>query len=1222
MNGKGFDDIGTAYYTIETVNVSNPPGWPLSGSIPVVDRGGSLGFGFETALVLTPAQYAVAVGVGTAGDVVFKAHVYSDSAHNCSVSQDNWKVAGEVENPALEITKTANKSDFALGENVTYDIKVANTGNVDLKNVEVTDDLPAGLEFFSTDHTLHSSSSTSTGHLVWELGDLAVNASETIKVTAITTGGGQIINTAVADSDDTDPPVQDDATIFVAIPALSIDKSTNETTVTLGSQFDYEIVISNTGNVPLTNVVTTDTLPAELEFVSASPTLHSSSNTSTGNLIWHLGTIAPQKSETITVEVEAIGINPQGGIVTNTAVADSDDTDPPVQDDATVFVAKYALDILKQANATTVTIGDTFTYGIVVSNIGNDAQSNVVVTDDLPVELEFVSTDTTLHASSSTSTGNLVWHLGTVSPSQQLIQVTVKAISTSASGSVTNVAVVESDQAGPESDDATVFVAKYELGIDKSTNDSTVTLNDYVTYDLVVTNTGNDDLTNVVVTDDLDVGLSFFSSSKTLAPSADTTAGHLVWALGTLAPGQSETITVTAMTMLPGLIPNKAEADSLQTAKVDDDADIFVAKYELGIDKSTNDSTVTVGDTFAYEIVVSNTGNVDLHNVVATDTLPAELEFVSTDATLHASSSTSTGNLVWHLGMLSPGSKTISVTVKAIAINPQGGLVTNTAQADSDETSPDADSATVFVAKYELDIDKSTNDSTVTLGAQFDYKIVVSNTGNVPLTNVVTTDTLPAEVEFVSASPTLHSSSNTSTGNLIWHLGTIAPLSSETITVKVEAIDINPQGLVTNTARADSDETGPDADDATVFIEKHEIQIDKSTNDTTVIVGDTVKYLIVVSNTGNVDMSWSMVQDDLPAGLTFVSADPTEDATNPLTWYLGPIEKGKSETITVTAIAKDAGVWPNTADGWSDREVKVSDTATTTVLAPKPSISITKVDSVDPVMIGKNTVYTINVKNTGDTTLTQVELTDNLPTAFDFESSSIVPDVAKSLWKLGTLAPGEEREIKVTAKANQSGTFTNIAEVNAAELAQPAQATELTKVVKPPVVAADVFKMKITKTDDVDPATVGDTVTYSVTVKNTGNTVLTGLVFSDTLPKALEYQSSDVSLSQTGDGLLAWNVSKLDPGKSRTVKIKTTAKEAGLWTNMVSVIANELPSGKDAEEQTKVVAQAVDSEEPVAESLPQTGFPTTIWWLAAITLILAGLGWEFRDSKKKKPGVK
>ncbi|HVT45235.1 MAG TPA: DUF11 domain-containing protein [Thermoanaerobaculia bacterium] len=104
------------------------------------------------------------------------------------------------------------------------------------------------------------------------------------------------------------------------------------------------------------------------------------------------------------------------------------------------------LTITKTASSTTVPFGGTITYTIVVTNVGEDDETNVVVTDELPSTLRHVSSSST-QGTCSESDNVVTCQVGTLEPDDSAtITIVARAIG---SGTVDNVAVVESDQSPP-----------------------------------------------------------------------------------------------------------------------------------------------------------------------------------------------------------------------------------------------------------------------------------------------------------------------------------------------------------------------------------------------------------------------------------------------------------------------------------------------------------------------------------------------------------------------------------------------------------------------------------------------------------------------------------------------------------------------------------------------------------------------------------------------------
>ncbi|HEX2834333.1 MAG TPA: IPTL-CTERM sorting domain-containing protein [Thermoanaerobaculia bacterium] len=103
-----------------------------------------------------------------------------------------------------------------------------------------------------------------------------------------------------------------------------------------------------------------------------------------------------------------------------------------------------------------------------------------------------------------------------------------------------------------------------DLAITKTASDTTPQSGDQVTFTIVVTNNGPDQATGVVVTDDLPSGMSFVSATSTVGSC--NAADPVVCTIGTLANGQSATITLTVLiTGGPGQYTNSASADSNET---------------------------------------------------------------------------------------------------------------------------------------------------------------------------------------------------------------------------------------------------------------------------------------------------------------------------------------------------------------------------------------------------------------------------------------------------------------------------------------------------------------------------------------------------------------------------------------------------------------------------------------------------------------------------------
>ncbi|WP_165491955.1 cell wall-binding repeat-containing protein [Egibacter rhizosphaerae] len=112
---------------------------------------------------------------------------------------------------------------------------------------------------------------------------------------------------------------------------LGVDKSAPNQ-VLVGDEFDYEIEVTNEGDVTAEGATLTDTLPAQVAFESVDPSGDCSE--AGGEVTCDLGDLSPGESTTVTITVTA---ETQTSSATNEAIADSDTTDP-AQDSEDVWI--------------------------------------------------------------------------------------------------------------------------------------------------------------------------------------------------------------------------------------------------------------------------------------------------------------------------------------------------------------------------------------------------------------------------------------------------------------------------------------------------------------------------------------------------------------------------------------------------------------------------------------------------------------------------------------------------------------------------------------------------------------------------------------------------------------------------------------------------------------------------------------------------------------------
>jgi uncharacterized repeat protein (TIGR01451 family) len=213
----------------------------------------------------------------------------------------------------------------------------------------------------------------------------------------------------------------------------------------------------------------------------------------------------------------------------------------------------------------------------------------------------------------------------------------------------------------------------------------------------------------------------------------------------------------------------------------------------------------------------------------------------------------------------------------------------------------------------------------VQVGDNINWTITVENAGPDAATTVTVSDVMPAGVTYVSATPSTGSCSEAG-GTVTCDLGNLASGATATIAVTATA---DAAGDVANTATVSNDLTDPNennnsATETTTVNEPPppgdpmaDLVITKGDQVDPVFVGDEITWALSVSNKGPDEATAVSVTDELPAGVTYVSATPAagscSETAGTVTCDLGTIASGSVVGIVIVATADAAGEFSNTA---------------------------------------------------------------------------------------------------------------------------------------------------------------------------------------------------------------------------------------------------------------------------------------------------------------------
>ncbi|WP_436715213.1 SdrD B-like domain-containing protein [Roseiconus lacunae] len=765
---------------------------------------------------------------------------------------------------------------------------------------------------------------------------------------------------------------------------LEITKTLDAAASTLnaGGQAFFDITFTNNGPLDATNVVISDSIPAGMTIDQASSNFGTYTPTIVGqDITVPIGALAVSASDTIRIAVDIDA--GQTAPLTNTATIAGDqvETDDSNNSDSAVATLDIAdLSITKSDNtASSVVAGEQFTYTITVTNDGPDTATGIVVTDNLPSDLSYVSGSFTTGSGTITETpassGQLTINVDDLADQASAVIDIVVMVASDAGASIVNTATVvgapdiDPDDSDNTATETTPVVRNVDVGVTKTTADTAVA-GSSITYTFTVTNDGPGDARGVTVTDTLDTALTFSSfDAGTSGVTINQNGQDLTFDVGTLTDGQSETFTITVdiASSATGTLNNQADITTTDTdidsSNDSDDIDVTVNRTtDLILTKSVDLATATPGDdtlTYSFEIEHDTDSISDSGVVTFTDVLPAGL----TLGQISAPNATSQG--------YDSGSRTITIVFDPIAIG-STETFTFTATVDEDATGTIDNSGSISVTGGDIDSSNDTDNAQTALSPEFDvtltktaddtapasgtnvtYTIELTNDGPSTATGVVLTDDIPAGMTFVSG--TLDGQAATSDGTTVT-FPAITLDDDETISATlVFTVDASANGTITNTASvaADTGETDTSNNTASEDITatpQADLEVTKSVDLSTAQAGDTLVYTITVTNSGVSPAENVTAEDTLPTGLTFVSANTPggETVTNngqDVTVDIGDIAASGSFTFTINATVDAAApssvtnsVSVETTTGETDL-TNNSATAATTIEAFQSSIS-------------------------------------------------------------------------------------------------------------------------------------------------------------------------------------------------------------------------------------------------------------------------------------------
>jgi uncharacterized repeat protein (TIGR01451 family) len=843
----------------------------------------------------------------------------------------------------LSVEKVAWPEPATAGLALTYTLTISNAGPSDAYGIVLTDTLSAGVSYTSADSS-HGIVCAGAGQVICQLDPLAANQEITVTLKTMVDPGltvGEFSNEArvaslATDLDETNNTGRYTSTLQT-FADLMIVKTASAESVLAGELLTYTLAVKNLGPSSAFSVTVTDTLPSGVTYKSVD-TEPAGDCAGESKVSCEFASLAPMASAVVTINVQVDAATL--GVLTNTAVVSSTTIDNNTANNSfSVFTPVGAganLSIGKEGWPETVTAGENLTYTLMITNSGPSDAVDVVMTDTLPADVTLLAADPGL-GNSCSGEGVVECRFGTLTPSTRVTVTLRVRVASSATTSLHNAARVAATTVDPfpednEAEVDTAVMTSADLSLTKEAKPEPVYAGDRLTYTLTITNAGPSDALNVVVTDTLPAGTTFYTASTSLDSGCTETTGQVECQLGTVSADQGVLVTITATldpSLAAGSLVNRAGVSS-ETSDLDEtnNGDVVTSTVQTAADlvvtKIASPETATAGEVLTYTLTVQNLGPSNASGIWLTDTLPIMVTVVYSDVS--QGNCVGTTQVVCDIGDLSVlASSTITLVVDVDAS--ASGTIDNTVEAWGEQQDPEPVNnkktlTTGVNREGSLPLLKMDDPDPVVAGTELTYTLVVTSAGPSDAFGVVLTDTLPTGVQFVTVTHDI-GSCIVADRVVTCDLGDMAVEEVAHVNIFV-SVDTDTVGEIINQAKVTADGATPSEQSQTTTVEAWaDLSVNNKAEPDPVRAGGVITFTVDVTNSGPSLAKQVVVTNTLPAGTTFNSSPVCTESGGVISCVLGDLDYNQSTgTYFLIDVPRDAarGVAESVATVQSDTD--------------------------------------------------------------------------------------------------------------------------------------------------------------------------------------------------------------------------------------------------------------------------------------------------------------
>ena len=365
---------------------------------------------------------------------------------------------------------------------------------------------------------------------------------------------------------------------------------------------------------------------------------------------------------------------------------------------------------------------------------------------------------------------------------------------------------------------------------------------------------------------------------------------------------------------------------------------------------------MTPGDDIKYIITVQNTSAADAHSVTVRNPLSNSADVVKSEPEADKAQSDAK-QLVWLLGTLKAGaSKSLELTLRP---KPGASELKNLAYVKYEH----GQAVTTKIAKPTVKVSKTAPKQTVR-DETYTVRVLLENTGKVPAESVRVLENVPASAEVEAITAGAKRVQQAEGQQWMWEIAKLQPGERRLIEYRVTPREAKDVFTLTSVSGQKLVPDKPAEARTQVLVPGMEVKLAGPTG--VVNAGESAKYEIVVRNVGTMPSGNVKVTGTIPADCKpTMKTDGGQLYRDSVVWQIPRLEPGESQSFRFAVKASTTGRRVVVASASDARGTKASQELATTFAGTASLVWETKFDPLT-VQIGKQGVFTVKVKNSGE----------------------------------------------------------------------------------------------------------------------------------------------------------------------------------------------------------------------------------------------------------------